>query len=59
MVSARNASTVIDITSDSEKLAVLKHLTSPQRDQVDLQAKMIISRCADKVRAMEQVEKSE
>ncbi|PVG03615.1 hypothetical protein CPB86DRAFT_822160 [Serendipita vermifera] len=58
MVSARNASTVIDITLESEKLAILKHLTSQQRDQVDLEAKMIISRCADKVRAMEQVEKN-
>lgn len=39
-------------------LASLKHLSSQQRDQVDLQAKMIITKCAERVRTMEQVEKS-
>lgn len=58
MVSVRESSTVVDIVADSDKLAALRYLSSHQRDQVDLQAKMIISRCAERVRTMEEVEKS-
>lgn len=58
LLSLKDASSVVDLMEDGAQLASLKHLTSQQRDQVDLQAKMIISRCAERVRAMEQVEKS-
>ncbi|CAG7848448.1 SubName: Full=Related to syntaxin 18 {ECO:0000313/EMBL:CCA71220.1} [Serendipita indica DSM 11827] len=58
MVSTRDASAVVDLMTDGASLGALKYLTSQQRDQVDLQAKMIISRCAERVRAMEQVEQN-
>ncbi|KAG8829511.1 hypothetical protein FRC17_006483 [Serendipita sp. 399] len=57
LVSSRDATAVIDLMSDGASLATMKHLSSHQRDQVDLQAKMIITRCAERVRSMEQVEK--
>jgi syntaxin 18 len=58
MISVREANSIIDIIADSDKMATQRYLSSHQRDQVDLQAKMIISRCAERVRAMEGVEKS-
>jgi syntaxin 18 len=58
MVSARDAGAVVDLMTDGAVLASLKRLSGQQRDQVDLQAKMIITRCAERVRAMEQLEKS-
>jgi syntaxin 18 len=58
MVSARDAGAVVDLMADGTALASLKRLSGQQRDQVDLQAKIIITRCAERVRAMEQLEKS-
>ncbi|KAG9057371.1 hypothetical protein FS842_007072 [Serendipita sp. 407] len=58
LVSSRDATTVIDLMTDGASLSTMKHLSSHQRDQVDLQAKMIITRCAERVRSMEQVEKN-
>jgi syntaxin 18 len=58
IVPARDAGAVVDLMADGTALASLKRLSSQQRDQVDLQAKMIITRCAERVRAMEQLEKS-
>lgn len=57
MVSSRDSAAVVDLMADGSALASLKHLSSQQRDQVDLQAKMIITKCAERVRGMEQVEK--
>jgi len=59
LASTRDSNAVVDLMADVAALASLKYLTSQQRDQVDLQAKMIISKCAERVRAMEQVERSE
>ncbi|KDQ64855.1 hypothetical protein JAAARDRAFT_146038 [Jaapia argillacea MUCL 33604] len=35
----------------------IKHLTNEERDQIDLQARVILSRCADRVKEMEELEK--
>lgn len=37
----------------------VKYLTNEERDQIDLQVRMILARCAQKVRAMEELEKRE
>ena len=58
MVTARDSGAVVDLMADGITLGSLKRLSSQQRDQADLQAKMIITQCAERVRAMEQVEKS-
>ena len=47
-----------DLGGDEEGLASLKYMSNQERDQVDLQAKTILSRCAERVKEMEQIEKS-
>ena len=37
----------------------VKYLTNEERDQIDLQVRMILARCAQKVRDMEELEKRE
>jgi syntaxin 18 len=39
--------------------ADIKYLTNAERDQIDMQARTILARCADHVRDMEALEKSE
>jgi hypothetical protein len=47
-----------DLGGDEEALASLKYMSNQERDQVDLQAKTILSRCAERVKEMEQIERS-
>ncbi|KAG6335332.1 hypothetical protein ID866_3764 [Astraeus odoratus] len=47
----------LDIGNLEETWSEIKHLTNEERDQVDLQARVILSRCADRVKAMEALEK--
>jgi len=50
----------IDFTdTSSSSWANIRHLTNEERDQIDLQAKVILMRCSDRVKEMELVEKSE
>jgi len=44
-------------TSD-QLWAGIRHLTNAERDQIDLQARVILTRCADRVKEMEALEKS-
>ncbi|KAL4075943.1 hypothetical protein V8B97DRAFT_1862877 [Scleroderma yunnanense] len=46
-----------DLDSLEETWSEIKHLTNEERDQIDLQARVILSRCADRVKAMEALEK--
>ena len=43
--------------SDQQAWANIKHLTNEERDQIDLQARVILSRCAERIREMEALEK--
>jgi syntaxin 18 len=45
--------------SDFEKAwADVKYLTNEERDQIDMQTRIWLSRCADRVKKMEALEKS-
>lgn len=42
---------------DSDPWAGIQHLTNEERDQIDMQARVILTRCADRVKEMEALEK--
>ncbi|KAJ8523467.1 hypothetical protein ONZ45_g58 [Pleurotus djamor] len=50
---------VLDFSSaDSDQLfAGIRHLSNEERDQIDVQARVILTRCADRVKDMEVLEK--
>ena len=49
-----------DVLGDSSQLwAGIRHLTNAERDQIDLQSRLILTRCAERVKEMESLEKSE
>ncbi|RDB22458.1 Syntaxin-18 [Hypsizygus marmoreus] len=53
----RQSSTrTIDFNGDSS-WAGIRHLTNEERDQIDLQARVILTRCSDRVKEMEAIEK--
>jgi syntaxin 18 len=54
----RQTARAFDLGDDEEALASLKYMSNQERDQVDLQAKTILSRCAERVKEMEQMEQS-
>ncbi|KAG6837550.1 hypothetical protein H0H93_007731 [Arthromyces matolae] len=54
---SRQTSRTIDLNGGETSWAGLKHITNEERDQIDLQARVIITRCADKVKEMEAIEK--
>lgn len=58
LLASRNSSRSIDLGGGEDTLSSLKTMSNQERDQVDLQAKVILSRCADRVKEMEQLEKS-
>jgi syntaxin 18 len=47
----------IDLSDSSKSWSGIRHLTDEERDQIDLQARVILSRCADRVNKMEALEK--
>ncbi|GJE84401.1 syntaxin-18 [Phanerochaete sordida] len=54
----RQASRTLDLGgADQQAWANIKHLTNEERDQIDLQARLILSRCAERIREMEALEK--
>jgi syntaxin 18 len=54
-----SASRTIDLTGDGAQSSWsnVKYLTNEERDQIDLQARVILTRCADRVKEMEALEK--
>ncbi|GLB33710.1 putative SNARE-complex protein Syntaxin-18 N-terminus [Lyophyllum shimeji] len=53
----RQASRNIDLNGGDPSWAGIKHLTNEERDQIDLQSRVILTRCADRVKEMEAIEK--
>ena len=52
------ASRSIDFNEpSSSSWANIRHLTNEERDQIDLQARVILTRCSDRVKEMEALEK--
>ena len=54
----RQAAHALDLGGDEDALASLKYMSNQERDQMDLQAKTILSRCAERVKEMEKIERS-
>ncbi|CCM04819.1 uncharacterized protein FIBRA_07012 [Fibroporia radiculosa] len=54
---SREPSRNIDLNSSDQSWANIRHLTNEERDQIDLQARVILSRCADRVKRLEAMEK--
>jgi syntaxin 18 len=47
----------IDLAGSDPSWSGIRSLTNDERDQIDLQARVILSRCADRVKALEKLEK--
>lgn len=43
--------------SSDESWSTIRHLTNEERDQIDLQARVVLTRCSDRVKQMEALEK--
>lgn len=54
---SRQTSKNLDVNGGNSSWGDVKHLTNEERDQIDLQARVIITRCADRVKEMEAIEK--
>lgn len=54
---SRHGSLAIDLSDSTKSWSGIRYLTDEERDQVDLQARVILSRCADRVKEMETLEK--
>ncbi|KAK0206506.1 snare protein syntaxin 18/UFE1 [Desarmillaria ectypa] len=55
---ARHTSRTLDFSgSDEQSWSSIRQLSNEERDQIDLQARLILSRCADRVKEMEALEK--
>ncbi|KAG8886522.1 hypothetical protein FRB97_003033 [Tulasnella sp. 331] len=47
----------LSATSSGDDFASIKSLTNEERDQIDLQARILLTKCADRVKEMELIEK--
>ncbi len=47
----------IDLDGGKDSWANIRYLTNEERDQIDIQARVIFSRCADRIKEMEALEK--
>jgi syntaxin 18 len=54
---SRQAPRNIDFSDADPSWAGIRHLTNEERDQIDLQARVILTRCSDRVKEMEALEK--
>lgn len=54
----RQQTRTIDLGNGDQAWSNIKHLTDHERDQIDLQAKVVLSRCSDRVKELEALEKS-
>ncbi|KAJ7667929.1 snare protein syntaxin 18/UFE1 [Mycena polygramma] len=53
----RQASRNLDLDGSDQSWTGIRHLSNQERDQIDLQARVILTRCADRVKEMEALEK--
>ncbi|PCH41267.1 hypothetical protein WOLCODRAFT_143476 [Wolfiporia cocos MD-104 SS10] len=54
---SRQPARTIDLNASNQSWANIRHLTHEERDQIDLQARVILSRCSERVKELEAVEK--
>lgn len=54
---SRQGSRNIDLSEGVSAWANIRHLTNEERDQIDLQARVILTKCSDRVKEMETLEK--
>ncbi|KAM6495970.1 snare protein syntaxin 18/UFE1 [Amanita muscaria] len=54
---AQRAARSLDLDEGKDTWANIRYLTNEERDQIDIQARVILSRCADRVKEMEALEK--
>ncbi|KAF8639819.1 hypothetical protein AX17_001076 [Amanita inopinata Kibby_2008] len=55
--SVQHASRNLDFREENDAWSNVRYLTNQERDQIDIQTRVILSRCADRVREMEALEK--
>jgi syntaxin 18 len=53
---SRQPSRPLDLGGSDEQWSGIRHLSNEERDQIDLHARVILSRCADRVKEMELLE---
>lgn len=53
----RQGSRNLDLNDSEQLWSEIKYLSNQERDQIDLQARLILTRCADRVKEMEALEK--
>ncbi|CAL1701379.1 unnamed protein product [Somion occarium] len=53
----RQQTRTINLSDVEQSWANIRHLTDKERDQIDLQARVILSRCSDRIKEMEALEK--
>ncbi|TDL29434.1 hypothetical protein BD410DRAFT_709616 [Rickenella mellea] len=54
---SRPSTSKLDLSSSEQGWSSIRHLTNEERDQIDLQARVILSKCANRVKDMETLEK--
>ena len=54
---SRQGSRNIDLSEGASSWANVRHLSNEERDQIDLQARVILTRCSDRIKEMESLEK--
>jgi syntaxin 18 len=54
---SRQSSGHVDFSASDQSWSGIRHLTSEERDQIDTQARVILTRCAERVKEMEALEK--
>ncbi|KAF9055202.1 hypothetical protein BDZ89DRAFT_1107038 [Hymenopellis radicata] len=52
-----SSSRTLDLAGDQQSWSSIQQLSNEERDQIDLQSRLILSRCADRVKEMEALEK--
>ena len=52
----RQPTRILDLGSSEESWSNIRYLTNEERDQIDLQARLILTKCADRVKEMEALE---
>ncbi len=55
----RHTSRTIDFTAGDQSWGDIRNVPNEERDQIDLQARVILSRCKDRVAQLEELEKRE
>jgi len=54
---SRQPTRSLDLGGSEEAWSNIRYLTNEERDQIDLQARLILTKCADRVKEMEALEK--